>query len=90
LIGGDSDTSASIKRREFVPFASTACLAAVVSTTKVIVAVGLAEIVASAIATGLGGYLAGRTGAEHCAAQKAREYWEIDNLRDKMLRNSDD
>jgi hypothetical protein len=40
---------------------------------------------------GLGGYLAARTDAEHCAAQKAREYWEIDNLRDKaLLRNGDD
>ena len=48
VIGGDSDTSASIKRREFVPFALAACLAAAVSTTKVIVTVGLAEIVASA------------------------------------------
>jgi hypothetical protein len=48
VIGGDSDTSASIKRREFVPFALAACLAAVVSTTKVIVTVGLAENVASA------------------------------------------
>jgi hypothetical protein len=48
VIGGGSDTSASIKRREFVPFALAACLAAAVSTTKVIVTVGLAEIVASA------------------------------------------
>jgi hypothetical protein len=48
VIGGDSDTSASIKRCEFVPFALAACLAAAVSTTKVIVTIGLAEIVASA------------------------------------------
>ena len=48
VIGGDSDTSASIKRREFVPFALTACLAAAVSTTKVIVTIDLAEIVATA------------------------------------------
>jgi hypothetical protein len=48
VIGGDSDTSASIKRREFEPFALAACLAAAVSTTKVIVTIGLAEIVASA------------------------------------------
>jgi vacuolar iron transporter family protein len=90
VIGGDSDTSASIKRREFVPFALAACLAAAFQTTKVIVTVGLA-IVASAIAVGLGGYLAARTDAVHCAAQKEREYWKIDNLRDKaLLRNSDD
>jgi hypothetical protein len=48
VIGGDSDTSASIKRREFEPFALAACLATAVSTTKVIVTIGLAEIVASA------------------------------------------
>jgi hypothetical protein len=36
------------QRREFVPFALAACLAAAVSTTKVIVTIGLAEIVASA------------------------------------------
>ena len=48
VIGGDSDTSASIKRREFEPFALAACLATAVSTTKVIVTIGLAEIAASA------------------------------------------
>jgi vacuolar iron transporter family protein len=65
LIGGDSDTFASIKRREFVPFALAACLAAAVPPTKVIVTSGLAQIVASAIAMGLGGYLGARTDAEH-------------------------
>jgi hypothetical protein len=43
-----------------VPFALAAGLAAAVSTTKVIVTAGLAEIVAGAIAMGLGGYLAAR------------------------------
>jgi vacuolar iron transporter family protein len=60
-------------RTLLVPFALAACLAAAVSPTKVIVTGGLAQIVASAIAMGLGGYLAARTDAEHCAAQKARE-----------------
>ena len=44
-----------------VPFALAAGLAAAVSSTKVIVTAGLAEIVAGAIAMGLGGYLAART-----------------------------
>jgi vacuolar iron transporter family protein len=68
-----------------VPFALAAGLAAAVSTTKVIVTAGLAEIVAGAIAMGLGGYLAARTDAEHYGAEKARPNWEIDNLRDKEI-----
>ena len=68
-----------------VPFALAAGLAAAVSSTKVIVTAGLAEIVAGAIAMGLGGYLAARTDAEHYEAEQARENWEIDNLRDKEI-----
>src|SRR6476660_4248648 len=44
-----------------VPFALAAGLSAAVSSTKIIVTTGLAEIVAGAIAMGLGGYLAART-----------------------------
>jgi hypothetical protein len=68
-----------------VPFALAAGLAAAVSSTKVIVTAGLAEIVAGAIAMGLGGYLAARTDAEHYGSERAREDWEIDNLRDKEV-----
>jgi len=68
-----------------VPFALAAGLAAAVSSTKVIVTAGLAEIVAGAIAMGLGGYLAARTDAEHYASEQKREDWEIDNLRDKEV-----
>ena len=68
-----------------VPFALAAGLAAAVSSTKVIVTAGLAEIVAGAIAMGLGGYLAARTDAEHYIAEETRESWEIDNLRDKEV-----
>ncbi len=68
-----------------VPFALAAGLAAAVSTTKIIVTAGLAEIVAGAIAMGLGGYLAARTDAEHYGSERARENWEIDNLRDKEV-----
>src|SRR6185437_542885 len=68
-----------------VPFALAAGLAAAVSSTKVIVTAGLAEIVAGAIAMGLGGYLAARTDAEHYGSERTRENWEIDNLRDKEV-----
>ncbi len=68
-----------------VPFALAARLAAAVSSTSVIVTAGLAEIAAGAIAMGLGGYLAARTDAEHFAAQRRREDWEIDNLHQKEL-----
>jgi hypothetical protein len=36
VIGADSDITAAIKRREFVPFALAAYLAAAVSTTKIV------------------------------------------------------
>jgi len=68
-----------------VPFALAAGLAAAVSSTKIIVTAGLAEIVAGAIAMGLGGYLAARTDAEHYGSERARENWEIDNFRDKEI-----
>jgi len=41
--------------------------------------------VAGAIAMGLGGYLAARTDAEHYGSERAREDWEIDNLREREL-----
>ena len=68
-----------------VPFALAAGLAAAVSSTHVIVTAGLSEIVAGAIAMGLGGYLAARTDAEHYVAEQARENWEIANLREKEI-----
>ena len=54
-----------------VPFALAAGLSAAVANTDVIVTAGLAEVVAGAIAMGLGGYLAARTDAEHHAAEEA-------------------
>ena len=68
-----------------VPFALAAGLAAAVSSTKVIVTAGLAEIVAGAIAMGLGGYLAARTDVEHYGSERARENMEIDTMRDKEI-----
>lgn len=68
-----------------VPFALAAGLAAAVSSTKIIVTAGLAEIVAGAIAMGLGGYLAARTDAEHYGSERKREDWEINNLHQKEI-----
>jgi vacuolar iron transporter family protein len=68
-----------------VPFALAAGLSAAVVSTEVIVTAGLAEVVAGAIAMGLGGYLAARTDAEHYAAEENRETYEIDHLREKEI-----
>src|SRR5665647_1322358 len=64
-----------------VPFALTAGLSAAVASTHVIVTAGLAEVVAGAIAMGLGGYLAGKTDQEHYATEERRESREVDELR---------
>lgn len=68
-----------------VPFALAAGLSAAIASTDVIVTAGLAEVVAGAIAMGLGGYLAARTDAEHYAAEESRENYEIDHLRGKEI-----
>ncbi len=63
-----------------VPFALAAGLSGAVASTGIIVTAGLAEIAAGAIAMGLGGYLAGRSDAEHYASERDRERREV---RDK-------
>lgn len=63
-----------------VPFALAAGLSAAVSSTKLVVTAGLAEIVAGAIAMGLGGYLAARSDQEHFVAEERRESYEIDTV----------
>lgn len=68
-----------------VPFALAAGLSAAVVSTDVIVTAGLAEVVAGAIAMGLGGFLAARTDAEHYAAEERRENYEIEHLREREL-----
>jgi VIT1/CCC1 family predicted Fe2+/Mn2+ transporter len=73
-----------------VPFALAAGLSAAVSSTKVIVTAGLAEIVAGAIAMGLGGYLAARTDLEHYLSEEKREYDEVENLRDREVTEVED
>lgn len=68
-----------------VPFALAAGLSAAVVNTDVIVTAGLAEVVAGAIAMGLGGFLAARTDAEHYASEEKREGYEIDHLREREI-----
>lgn len=68
-----------------VPFALAAGLSAAVSSTRVIVTAGMAEIIAGAIAMGLGGYLAARGDAEHYASEERRERFEMEALREREL-----
>lgn len=56
-----------------VPFALAAGLTGAVDSSNIIIAAGLAEIVAGSIAMGLGGYLAARTDAEHFETERQRE-----------------
>jgi len=66
-----------------VPFALAAGLTGAASiSTSIIVTAGLAEIVAGSIAMGLGGYLAGRSDAEHYDSEYKREEYEIEHLLD--------
>lgn len=60
-----------------VPFARAAGLSGAVDKTSIIVTAGLAEIAAGSIAMGLGGYLAGRSDAEHYHAERTREETEV-------------
>jgi vacuolar iron transporter family protein len=63
-----------------VPFALAAGLSGAVSNTSIITTAGIAEIVAGAIAMGLGGYLAGQTEVEHYDAELKREYEEVERV----------
>lgn len=65
-----------------VPFALAAGLSGAVLSTGIIVTAGFAEIVAGSIAMGLGGYLAGRSDAEHYDSEYKREIYEIEKLLD--------
>ncbi|HKY33341.1 MAG TPA: VIT1/CCC1 transporter family protein [Candidatus Polarisedimenticolia bacterium] len=60
-----------------VPFALAAGLSGAIDSNGIIVAAGMAEIAAGSIAMGLGGYLAGRSDAEHYASERERERQEI-------------
>lgn len=60
-----------------VPFALAAGLSSAVNSSHLVVLAGLAEIVAGAIAMGLGGFLAARGDAEHYSSERKREEREI-------------
>jgi vacuolar iron transporter family protein len=60
-----------------VPFALAAGLSGAVSSNRLIVIGGLAEIAAGSIAMGLGGYLAARGDAEHYEMERVREEREV-------------
>jgi VIT1/CCC1 family predicted Fe2+/Mn2+ transporter len=66
-----------------VPFALAAGISAAGASTHLVVTAGLAEIVAGAIAMGLGGYLAARSDQEHFLSEERREYSEVDKLPDQ-------
>jgi vacuolar iron transporter family protein len=65
-----------------VPFALAAGLSGAVASTGIVVTAGLAEIAAGSIAMGLGGFLAARVDIEHYAAERRREFDEIERLPD--------
>lgn len=68
-----------------VPFALAAGLSGAVDSTTIIVIAGIAEIAAGSIAMGLGGYLAGKTEQDHYKSEMKREYYEVDNLREREV-----
>ena len=70
-----------------VPFALAAGLSGAVGAdgTSIIIIAGIAEIAAGSIAMGLGGYLAGKTEQDHYNSEERREYYEVDNLRDREI-----
>jgi len=63
-----------------VPFALAAGLSGAGSTSGIVVTAGIAEIVAGSIAMGLGGFLAGRTEADHYRSELQREYEEVERV----------
>lgn len=65
-----------------VPFALAAGLSGAVDQPRLVILAGLAEIAAGSIAMGLGGYLAGKTEADHYQAELKREYDEVEHMPD--------
>lgn len=68
-----------------VPFALAAGLSGAVDSASLVITAGIAEVAAGSIAMGLGGYLAGRAEIDHYDSEQRREYFEVDNLRDKEI-----
>ncbi|HVQ30437.1 MAG TPA: VIT1/CCC1 transporter family protein [Vicinamibacteria bacterium] len=60
-----------------VPFALAAGLSGAIDASAIVVTAGLAEVAAGSIAMGLGGYLAGKSDAEHYASERRREQQEV-------------
>src|SRR5579863_1722780 len=63
-----------------VPFALAAGLSGAVDNPHIVVTAGMAEIVAGAIAMGLGGYLAAKVDVEHYASERQREERETKEM----------
>jgi vacuolar iron transporter family protein len=68
-----------------VPFALAAGLSGAVDSTNIIVIAGIAEVAAGSIAMGLGGYLAGKTEQDHYRSEEKREFYEVENLREREI-----
>lgn len=66
-----------------VPFALAAGLSGAVANSSLVVTAGIAEIVAGSIAMGLGGYLAGRTEADHYSSELRREINEVETVPER-------
>ncbi|MEO6524584.1 MAG: VIT1/CCC1 transporter family protein [Mucilaginibacter sp.] len=63
-----------------VPFALAAGLSGAINSSTIVVTAGIAEIVAGSIAMGLGGFLAGKTEADHYSSELQREYEEVERV----------
>ena len=66
-----------------VPFALAAGISSAVSSNHIVITAGIAEIIAGAIAMGLGGYLAGKTEVEHYHSEYKREWEEVETVPEK-------
>jgi predicted membrane protein (TIGR00267 family) len=66
-----------------VPFALAAGLSGAITSSNIVVTAGIAEIVAGSIAMGLGGFLAGKTEADHYTSELKREYDEVERVPDE-------
>ena len=73
-----------------VPFALTAGISGVVSTSHLIIVSGLAEIAAGCISMGLGGYLAGESELEQYEKELQREFSEIETVPNLELKEVED
>ena len=66
-----------------VPFALAAGISVAVSDNHIVTLAGIAEIIAGAIAMGLGGYLAGKTEMDHYQSELKREKEEVETVPEK-------